>query len=167
MGLSDLLGVLKNYSGATAQSAPATTNQDFGTVAQSIPQNHLASGLAEAFQSNQTPPFPEMLGNLFNQSDGQQRAGILGKLLSAAGPAGAGTLSQFVPGIGQNTTQVNPEQTGQIPPAAVQQLAEQAQKNNPSIVDEASQFYSQHPQVVQALGAGALAMIMSHISQRV
>ena len=158
MGLSDLLGVLKNYSGATAQSAPATTNQDFGTVAQSIPQNHLASGLAEAFQSNQTPPFPEMLGNLFNQSDGQQ---------SAAGPAGAGTLSQFVPGIGQNTTQVNPEQTGQIPPAAVQQLAEQAQKNNPSIVDEASQFYSQHPQVVQALGAGALAMIMSHISQRV
>jgi hypothetical protein len=48
----------------------------------------------------------------------------------------------------------------------VQQLAEHAQKQNPSIIDQASQFYSQHPTLVQALGAGSLALIMSHLSKR-
>jgi len=61
---------------------------------------------------------------------------------------------------------VSVEQAKQISPEAVQQLAEHAEKQNPSIVDQAGQFYSQHPQLVQALGAGSLALIMSHISKR-
>jgi hypothetical protein len=48
----------------------------------------------------------------------------------------------------------------------VQQLAEHAQASNPSIVDQASSFYAQHPQLVQGLGAGALALIMSHMSKK-
>jgi hypothetical protein len=50
--------------------------------------------------------------------------------------------------------------------SAVQQLAEHAEKQNPSVIDHASQFYSQHPKLVQALGAGSLALIMSHLSRR-
>jgi hypothetical protein len=54
-----------------------------------------------------------------------------------------------------------------VAPEEVQQLAERAQKSNPSIIEQASNFYAQHPQVVQGLGAGALALIMSHLSKRV
>jgi hypothetical protein len=61
---------------------------------------------------------------------------------------------------------VTPEQAQQVPPEAVHQLAEQAQKNDPSIVDRASGFYAQHPTLVKALGAGSLALIMSHMSRR-
>jgi len=42
----------------------------------------------------------------------------------------------------------------------VRELAAEAQKNDPCIVERASEFYAQHPQLVQGLGAAALALIM-------
>ncbi|HXA67004.1 MAG TPA: hypothetical protein VNV82_17735 [Bryobacteraceae bacterium] len=48
----------------------------------------------------------------------------------------------------------------------MQQLAEHAEKQNPSIVDQASQFYAQHPTLVKSLGVGVLALVMSHMSNR-
>ena len=164
MGLSNLLGMLQQYAGASPSNPPANVQQDFQNVAQQIPQQHLASGLAEAFRSNQTPAFPEMLSNLFSQSNGQQRAGILSQLLGAAGPGAAGGI---LGGLFKGGTQVTPEQAQQVSPEAVQQLATHAQKNDPSIIDQASNFYAQHPRLVQGLGAGALALIMSHVSQKV
>ncbi len=166
MSLSNLLGVLQQYAGASPSNPPANAQQDFQKVAQQVPQEHLASGLAEAFNSNQTPAFPEMLSNLFSQSNGQQRAGILSQLLGAAGPSLPGGLGALA-GLLKGGTSVTPQQAEQITPEAVQQLAAHAQQNNPSIVDQASNFYAQHPQIVQGLGAGALALIMSHISKRV
>src|SRR5437588_10950481 len=100
--LANLLGVLKGYAGASVSNPPANVQQDFQKIAQQVPQEHLASGLTEAFQSNQTPAFSEMLSSLFSQSNGQQRAGILSQLLGAAGsnlPGGlAGSLSSLFKG---------------------------------------------------------------------
>src|SRR5713226_9037398 len=87
MPLSDLFGILQQYRGASTANPPATVEQDYSQVAQSAPQSHLASGLSEAFRSNETPPFGHMLSTLFRNSDGQQRAGILNQLLAAAGPS--------------------------------------------------------------------------------
>ena len=165
MSLSSLMGILQQYkSGGSANTANA--EGDFEKVSQAAPQNHLAGGLAEAFRSNQTPPFGQMLSTLFSNSNGQQQAGILNHLLSAAGPAAAsGILGNLLGGSSQATPQVTPEQAQQVPPQAVHQLAEQAQKNDPSIIDRAGEFYSQHPTLVKALGAGSLAYIMSHMSR--
>jgi hypothetical protein len=63
-------------------------------------------------------------------------------------------------------TTVTPEQANQVSAQEVGQLAEHAQKQNPSIVDQAGQFYAQHPTLVQALGAGSLALIMSDLSRK-
>ena len=136
-------------------------------MAQSAPQSHLASGLAEAFRSNETPPLGQMLRTLFNNSNGQQRAGILSQLLAAVGPSvlASGGLSSLA-GLVRDGNNVTPEQANQIPPETVQQLAEHAEKHNPSIVDQASEFYAQHPTLVKALGAGSLALIMSRLSKR-
>ena len=125
----------------------------------------LAGGLAAAFRSNETPAFPSMLGSLFGQSNPQQRAGLLNHILGAAGP---GLLGAALPGPLAGMLRggsVTPEQAQQISPEAVQNLAEHAEKSNPSIIDQVSGFYSQHPQLVQALGAGALAMVMSHLKK--
>lgn len=128
----------------------------------------LAAGLAAAFRSDQTPAFPSMLSNLFGSSDNQQRAGLLNQLLAtAAGPgllgaAASGPLASLLKG----GTTVTPEQAAQVSPEAIQNLAEHAQKSNPSIIDQISGFYSEHPKVIQALGAGALAMIMAHASKK-
>lgn len=167
MSLLDLVKTLEQYSGSAAvNNPPANVHQDFEQVTQSAPQPQLAAGLSEAFRSNQTPPFGQMLATLFSQSNGQQQAGILNQLLSSAGPALAssgalGGLSSLLAG----GAQVTPQQAQQVQPETVQQLAEQAQRNNPSIVEEAGSFYAQHPTLVKALGAGSLAFIMSHMSR--
>jgi len=176
MSIFDIVKTLEQYSGAGAANPSANVHQDFDQVAQSAPQPQLAAGLSEAFRSGQTPPFGQMLGTLFSQSNGQQQAGILNHLLGSLGPAAAGAgalggLSSVLGGgaglssILGGATQVTPQQAQQVSPEAVQQLAEHAQQNNPSIVDEAGSFYAQHPTLVKALGAGSLAMIMSHMSR--
>ena len=167
MPLSDFLSMLVQYRGASAAAPPATVEQDYSQVAQTAPRPHLASGLAEAFRSSETPPFGQMLGTLFSNSNGQQRAGILNTLLSALGPSmlASGGLSSLA-GLLRGGNNVTPEQADQVPPETVEQLAEHAEKHDPSIIDQASAFYAQHPTLVKALGAGSLALIMSHLSKK-
>ena len=161
MSLPSLMGVLEQYANSSNANT-ANAEQDFDQVSQTASQSHVAGGLAEAFRSDQTPPFAHMLATLFSNSDGQQRAGILNRLLSSAGPAsGSGLLNNLFGGA----SQVTPDQAQQVPPDAVRQLAEKVQQNNPSIIDEASNFYAQHPTLVKTLGAGSLALIMSHMSR--
>lgn len=169
MQLSDFTNLLQKYTNASPSSPPATVTQDFQQVAQNAPSTHLANGLADAFRSDQTPPFGQMVGTMFGNSNDQQRAGILNQLISAAGPAVLssgllGGLSGMLGG-GGSQPQVTPEQARQVSPEAVQQLAEHAHQQNPSIVEQASNFYAQHPTLVQALGAGSLALIMSRMSR--
>jgi hypothetical protein len=79
------------------------------------------------------------------------------------GSAPLGSLAGLLRGA---NAKVTAEQANQVSPEAVQQLAEHAEKQNPSIIDQAGRFYSQHPKLVQALGAGSLALIMPHLSKR-
>jgi len=50
----------------------------FDQVAQAVPSSALARGLAEAFRSEQTAPFPQMAAELFARGNSQQQAGVLG-----------------------------------------------------------------------------------------
>lgn len=165
MSLSNLMGLLQRYADPSGSSSE-NAEQDFQHVAQNAPQTNLAGSLAEAFRSEKTPPFPQMMSTLFSNSNNDQRAGILNHLLSAVGPNVGGGILGSLGGLLGGGSQVTPEQAQQISPDQVTQMAEQAQRNNPSIIDQASQFYAQHPTLVQGLGAGALALIMSHMSRQ-
>ena len=158
--------LLDQYKGASASAPPANVASDFSKVAQSAPQSAISNGLAAAFHSPDTPPFGQMVSQLFGQSNPEQRAGILNHLLAAAGPAAlsSGVLGNLS-GLLQGGANVTPAQAQQVSPEAVQHLAEHGEKNDPSIVDRASEFYAQHTTLVQGLGAGALALIMSRVSQ--
>jgi hypothetical protein len=48
----------------------------------------------------------------------------------------------------------------------VQQIAAHAEKQNPSIVDDVSNFYAQHPQIMKAAGGAALAIALQHMQRR-
>jgi hypothetical protein len=168
--------VLQRYRGASTPTPAGNASADFEKVAQHAPTSTLSSGLAEAFRSPNTPPFGEMISDLFGKSTGEQRAGILNHLIAAAGPAAAGGLlgrlagafSGAAPGTQPQSTPptVTPAQAQQIDPGTVRELANKAEQRDPSIVDRAGQFYAQHPKLVQGLGAAALALVMSHVSQR-
>jgi len=154
--LEQLGGVLQQYAGATPTQAPFSAEDDFDQVATVAPRDAVAGGLADAFRSNDTPPFPSMLGQLFGRSDGYQRANILNSLLATVGPGLlSGVLSRFGGGA-----RVTPEQAQQIPPQAVEELAREAEKSDPTVIDRVSDFYAEHPTLVKSLGAVALAIAM-------
>jgi hypothetical protein len=71
MGLSNLLNVLEQYRNASPTNPPENVHQDYEQVAHAVPQGSLASGLSQAFNSDQTPPFGQMLGTLFSNSNPQ------------------------------------------------------------------------------------------------
>ncbi len=168
--MTGIINILQRYASASAENPPASVNEDFSEIAEAAPSDHLEGGLNHAFRSDQTPPFESMLASMFGVLNGDQKAGILNQLLSSI-PAGAlsggilGSLSRWLePGTLSNT--ITPQQAERIPPEAVQELAKNVKQQDPSVIDRASSFYAEHPKLIQALGAGALAMIMSHISNR-
>ena len=159
--------LVQRYTGGGAGASPAYANphEDFQQVAQAAPKEVVASGLTQAFQSDRTPPFPQMLANLFSQSNPDQRAGLLNRIMDAIGPGAAAS----VPGLNSlsaNAAGVTTAQASQVSPAQVQQLAEHAERQNPSVVNEVSDFYAQHPQVVKAVGGLALSIALQHMLRR-
>ena len=168
MQLSDLIENLEQYRDASVANPPQNVQRDYQRAAEAVPSSHLADALGEAFRSGETPPFGQMLSSLFANSNADQRAGILNHLLSAVGPSALGSLALgSLGGLLRGTNaNVSPAQANQVSPDDVQKLAVHAEKQNPAIIEHASQFYSQHPKLVQALGAGSLALIMSHLSRR-
>lgn len=165
----ELEDILQRYSGQRGGTAAAAADphQDFQQVAQNAPSNVVASGISQAFRSEQTPPFSEMLSNLFSHSDPTQRAGVLNRLLGSLGP---GALTG-IPGLSGLSSMfrgasVTPEQASQVSPTEVQQVAAHAERQNPSIVDDVSNFYAQHPQVMKAAGGLALSIALQHMLKR-
>jgi hypothetical protein len=163
----DFGNLLKQYLGGANDSNPAQTENDFDRVAQQAPRGDLAQGVTQALRSDQTPPFANMVEHLFNNGSPDQRAGMLNQLLASVGP---GILSSIAGGalgnlMGAHQAQVSPEQASQVPPGAVRELAEQAQQQNPSVVDRMGDFYADHPNLVKALGGAALAIALGHMAQ--
>lgn len=169
MGLLDDLGDLaKQFAAGNAPAADVHSAYD--QVSKAVPQGSLADGLAHAFNSDQTPPFGQMLANLFNQSSPDQKAGLLNQIIGRLWPGGVSEILAGAGGLGGlagvlSGGSVTPAQAQSISPEQVQVLAQNAQKKDPSIVDAAAGFYAQHPTLVKAIGAGALALLVSKISQ--
>jgi hypothetical protein len=160
--------ICNRYSGAAGgtASAPADPHQDYKSVAEVAPPQVMADGLAQAFRSDQTPSFPEMVSSLFRESNPDQRAGLLNHLIGAISPAvlaGIPGLNQLTGGGAQSVT---PQQASQVSAEQVQQAAAHAQNQNPSIIDQVSGFYAQHPHTVKALGGAAIAIALQHIARR-
>lgn len=74
-------------------------------------------------------------------------------------------LSELAGGSGGGQS-VTPQRASQISRAQVQQAAAHAQRNNPSIIDQVSGFYAQHPGVVRPLGSAAITIAIRHIARR-
>lgn len=160
MGLMDVLG---RYAEQQLNVPPPQVAQDFGRVAQEAPADTLSAGLEHAFRSDATPPFEQMVRNLFEHSNEQQRAGLLNEILAAVPGSMAGGVLGNILGRGG---QVTPQQARDVNPADVEAAAAQAAQGNPGIIQAVSRFYAQHPGLVQNLGSAALAVAMARMARR-
>ena len=66
-------------------SGSASPERHFDEIAANAPKDALSAGIADAFRSDNTPSMGDMVGNLFGNSDPQQRAGLLNQILATVG----------------------------------------------------------------------------------
>jgi hypothetical protein len=159
MGLMDILNQIVGGG--------SVTGQQFDQVAQSVPPNVLADGLAHAFRSDQTPAIGEMVGQLFANSNGQQQAGVLNQIIAALGPAAAGGLAGGVLGnvLRPGSTQLSPSQAAEISPQQVQDVVNHAHETNPAVADQIANFYAQHSTLIKTLGGAALTIALAKMRE--
>ena len=166
----DFGNILQQYLGANANiHSNRAVDDDFDQVAQNAPRTAMAQGMTEVLRSDATPPFPQMVGQMFDKSDATQRAGMINQLLAGLGP---GVLSSIAGGVLGNLFRGNeapaaitPEQAATMTPQQVEQIAQAAEQQNPSIVDRMGDFYAEHPQLVKAIGGAALALLLGRVAQ--
>lgn len=77
MGLMDLL---ENALRGGDPTSP------FDAVAPNARREDLAHGVSAALRSDQAPPCGDRVANLFGQSDPDQRAGLLNRIIGALAP---------------------------------------------------------------------------------
>ncbi|MEO8740551.1 MAG: hypothetical protein ABI537_12720 [Casimicrobiaceae bacterium] len=168
MGLMD---ILNQYASPAIGNNTSGVGDHYDEVARGAPPNVVGQGLADAFRDDKTPPFGEMVGQMFGQSDSQQRAGVLNQLLRSIAPGilatlGGGILGRMSAQGSGSAPALTPEQASQITPAQVQEIANHAEQHDPTIIDKIGGFYADHPQVVKTLGSAALAIALAGISNR-
>jgi len=177
-------GILDQYGNAPAHRHPDTVHADFDRFAQAAPPSAVGEGLAAAFRSNQTPPFPQMASQLFGRASGSQRANILNMLLATVGPmvlqqilarrqqgGAAAPSSGGLGGILDKLTrggspQVTPDVAEKLPPDVVEEVAREAEKKDPSVIDRISDVYAQQPELLKVLGGAALAIALGRMAQK-
>lgn len=165
MGLLDILNQYVNPSTAPT----GDVMEHFDQVAQQAQPQDLGRGIAAAMRSDSTPPFGQMVGNLFGQSNPQQQAGVLNQLVQSIGPGAlsgiAGGILGRVLGSGSSTgvPTITPAQASQLSPADVNAIATHAQNQDGSVIDKIGGFYAQHPALIKSLGAAALAVALGHM----
>ena len=160
MGLMD---ILQQYVSSTTPSD--RVHEHFDAVVRDAPKDVVADGIAQAMRSQQTPPFADIVRQLFERSDPQQKAGVLNQLAAAVGPSVMSTLSSVLGAQGAGTA-LSPSQAASVTPSQVQQIANDAEKRDPGIIDRLGGFYAQHPDLVKQLGSVALAVALGHIANR-
>jgi hypothetical protein len=164
----DLGNLLQQYlGGANPNVNPAQAKSDFDHVAQSVPRATVAQGVTQALRSEQTPPFAQMVSQLFSNSNPDQRAGMLNHLLANVGPSVLSSVAGGALGnlLGADQARVTPEQANRVSPDQVQELAAKAEQQNPGIVERMGDFYAEHPTLVKAIGGAALAIALGHMAQ--
>lgn len=147
------------------QAVGGANSQPFDQVAREAPSDVLAKGLAAAFGSDQTPAIGNMVSQIFEQSNGEQKAGMLNQLIAALGPTvmaglAGGTLGRVMdPG----QAQITPQQAQQLSPQEVQDVVNHAHEVHPGVADHLGQFYAQHRGLLNTLGALAATVAMARM----
>src|SRR5512141_78788 len=137
----ELMDILQRYMGDTPGSGTSSTHEHFDEIARAAPPEVLGQGVADAFRADSTPPFAEMVAEMFGKSNPQQQAGVLNQLLHSIGPGvlsalGGGILGKMSASGPVATSPLTPQQASQLTPAQVQEIATQAEQHDPGVLDK-------------------------------
>ena len=161
--MDDVKELLGQYAAGAAPKGDAGAH--FQQVAQSVDSGTLAGGIAEALRSDKTPPFAQLVSQLFASGSGAQKTAMLSTLLSAIPANQRSKIASMIPGLGASADLGTAPPPDSMSANDVQKLAQQVEKQNPTIVDKMSELYAAHPTLIKTLGAGAMAIAMRKIAE--
>lgn len=143
-------------------------DNDFDQVARDASPDDLGAGLADAMRSDQTPPFGDMVGQLFGNSSSSQQAGLLNQILRTVGPSVVSAIAGGALGrvLHPGQREVTPEQATRVTPTEVTEIANHVEKERPEIIDQVGRYYAQHSDLVKGLGAVALTAVLANMRHR-
>jgi hypothetical protein len=170
-----LLDVLARYQ-SRPNPPPPNVLDDFDRVSNELTADDLAPGLEDAFNDDDTPPFEEMVGQLYERSDDDMRAGLMNEIVNslgggqalATGAAGGlfgGVLGDLIRRR-QGREAITARDMHNVPAREIERAAAAAKGQNPNIVQTISRFYARHPRLVQGLGQAAISILMSGMARR-
>ena len=119
--LTQATDILNRYGSGDPNNIPASVDADFDRFSRIAPQSSISEGLAEAFRSNQTPPFARMLAQLFARSPSNQKTNVLNTLIATLGPA---LVSQLLAKHGANRAAEEVERGNRLSPEVADQISE-------------------------------------------
>ena len=161
--LDDVKELLGKYAAGAAPTGDAGAH--FQQVAQSVDRSTLAGGIAEVLRSDKTPPFSQLVSQLFASASGEQKNAMLGMLLAAIPANQRSKIASMIPSLGAAATDLGTPPPENVSPQDVQKLAQQIEKHDATIVDRMSALYASHPMLIKTLGAGAMAIAMRKIGE--
>jgi hypothetical protein len=162
--LDDVKELLAQYAGGSAPAGDVGAH--FQQVSQSVDSGALAQGIAGALRSDKTPPFAQLVSQLFTSGSGAQKNAMLDTLLSALSPEQREQASALIPELAGVIGQTGTPSAANVSPDAVQKLAKHAEQQNRNIVDKMSALYAEHPALVKTLGSTAMMIAMRTIAER-
>ena len=161
--LDDMTSMLSRYASGAAPAADVDSH--FQHVAQSVDSTTMAQGIAEAMRSDQTPPFAQIVSQLFASGSNDQKTAMLTTLLSAVGPEKQSELAALIPGLA-GAASGSSVAASALTPEDVQSLAQHVEQHDGSIVDKMSALYAAHPTLVKTLGTAAMMIAMRKIAEQ-
>ena len=161
-----VMDILSQYLNPTP-SAAATSEAHFDEVSRSLSPGELGRGVSETLRADETPPFGDMVSQMFGGSNPSLRAGLLNQLIGSVGPALLGKLGAMFANRGAGAPATFSESDAErVTPAQVREMAQEAEKADPGVMDQIGNFYAKHPEVVKVLGGAALAIALGRIANR-
>jgi hypothetical protein len=162
--IDDVKELLMQYATGGAPAGDIATH--FQQVAQSVDSAALTQGIAAALRSDKTPPFSELVSQLFTSGSSEQKSAMLKTLVSVIPPERRQQISTVIPELGSVLPVSGDVISTKVAPDSVQKLAQHAEKQDASIVEKMSAVYAAHPALVRTLGATAMTIAMRAIAER-
>lgn len=162
------MGLIELFKSALlGKSSGGGLAEELQKMVGSASSNEMGAGLAAAMHSDKTPPFGEMVGQLFGGSSSAQQAGMLNQLLATVGPTALSGLAGGVLGklLAPGQTELTPEQAAQVSPQAAAELATYAESQNPGVLEQLADFYGKNSAVLNTLGAAGLAFVVAKVKE--
>ena len=164
----DLGSLLQQHAGHVTAADPDGVAQAFKHIVGEQPQSSVAQGIARAFLSDQTPPFAQLVSQLFLRSDTGLRTELLNLLLDNVSPT---MLSALAGSVGTLFTEnghphLSAEQIADITPPQVAEIAAVAQQHNAGVVERIATLFAQHANVFNGLDSDILKVALGTMAQQ-